>query len=52
MNREEPKCRFYVSCGHGTVRTEPLDSGNGIVRCDEKKKKIILVNKMVYAGIP
>ena len=52
MNREEPKCPFYVSLGQETVRAEPLDSGNGIVNCDVLQRKIVLVNKMVYAGIP
>ena len=52
MNGEEPKCRFYVSFGHETVRAKPLDSGNGINNCYVLERKIVLLNKMVYTGIP
>ena len=52
MNEKKPKCRFHVSFGQETVRTEPLDSWNCLINCDILKGKIILVIKMGYTGVP
>ena len=51
IREPEPKWEYFIEM-HETVRAESLDSRNGIVNCYELQRKIVLVNKMVYIGIP